>query len=146
VKFSVETGWPPNIANIRAVLPVSERNIFAYGNVIFNPSGGELPPWLIAHEKVHFVQQAGMSSWWRRNGAEVWWRRFLRDPEFRLQQEVEAHRAEFAEFKRIHKDRNVRVQALNQIAGRLAKPMYGSLVSVKIAKVLIGGSRPWDDV
>jgi len=143
--ISIETGWPPNIASIRAVLPVSERNIFAYGRVIYNPGGGDLPAWLIAHEKVHFAQQKKLNGVIRRNGAEVWWRRFLKDPEFRLQQEVEAHRAEYWEFKRQHKDRNVRVQFLNQIAGRLAKPMYGSLVSVKIARVLIGGSRPWDD-
>jgi len=30
----VVNDWPPNIEDIRAVLPVSERNIFAYGHRI----------------------------------------------------------------------------------------------------------------
>lgn len=143
MSISIVTDWPPNISQIRAKLPVTERNIFAYGGVIYNPGGGDLSPELVAHEKVHFAQQRQLNGFLRRNGAEVWWRRFLADTEFRLQQEVEAHRAEFVEFKRLNKDRNVRVQFLTHIAKRLAAPMYGGLVSVKIAKALIGGSRPW---
>jgi hypothetical protein len=134
VNFSIETGWPPNIEAIRAVLPVSERNIFAYGNVIFNPGGCALPGELIVHEQVHFEQQRKMASWWRRNGAEVWWRKFLASPEFRLDQELEAHRAEYREYCRIHRDRNDRQRALRVISGRLAKPMYGGIISQREAR------------
>ena len=106
MSISIVTDWPPNISLIRAKLPVTERNIFAYGGIIFNPGGIALSPELIAHEKVHFAQQRGLNRWWRRNGDEVWWRRFLEDPEFRLQQEAEAHRAEYREYCRRHPDRN----------------------------------------
>lgn len=63
----VVAGWPPNIEEIRAVLPVSERNIFAYGHTIYNPGGEKLPLELIAHEEVHFQQQAeeGPVAWWK---------------------------------------------------------------------------------
>lgn len=142
-RIRIEAGWPPNIKSIRAVLPVSERNIFAYGDVIYNPGGGELPAWLVAHEKVHFAQQRKLNRWYRRNGAEVWWRRFLRDTQFRLEQEVEAHRVEYEQFKQHYADRNIRSQQLNEMAKRLAGPMYGSLLSLKHAKALIGGARPW---
>lgn len=136
--FSIETGWPPNIESIRAVLPVSENNIFAYGTVIYNPGGMELPPWLIEHERVHFRQQDDLKSWWRRNGAEVWWRRFLRDPEFRLEQELEAHRAEYRSFCSHNADKNLRSRALMAISKRLAAPMYGGIISVLDARKVIG--------
>jgi hypothetical protein len=133
VSISIVNDWPPNIRSIRAVLPVSERNIFAYGGIIYNPGGGGLSPELVAHEAVHFEQQRKLNRWYRRNGAEVWWRRFLRDPEFRLEQELEAHRAEYREFCRLHSDRNERQRALRVIAGKLAKPMYGGIITVSEA-------------
>lgn len=132
--YEIRAGWPPNIECIRAVLPVSEGNIFAYGNVIFNPGGREIPPWLIAHEQVHFEQQRALSRWWRRNGAEVWWRRFLKDPAFRLEQELDAHRAEYREFCCIHSDRNMRARGLQLMSKRLAAPMYGGLITFELAK------------
>ncbi len=49
--------WPTNIAAIRAVLPVTRGNIFAYGGKIYSPGSKTLAPELIAHEQVHFRQQ-----------------------------------------------------------------------------------------
>ena len=123
--------WPPNIEAIRAVLPVTEKNIFAYGGKIYSPSTVSLSRELIAHERVHFQQQ----------GAEVdfWWQQFLLDPEFRLAQELPAHRAEYTEFCRNCKDRNKQVVYLRSLAKRLAAPMYGGIIGVKEAIRAIRG-------
>jgi hypothetical protein len=129
VKVEIRKEWPPNIAKIRAVLPVTERNIFAYDRVIYNPGGGELTMPLIEHEKVHFRQQGRFVRWW-------WWR-FLRDPAFRLDQELEAHRAEYRAFCDWVQDRNQRATYLRGIARRLSSPMYGGDISQRDAMVEI---------
>jgi len=118
--------WPPNIEAIRAVLPVSESNIFAYGNKIYNPGGSELPDWLIAHEHTHFVQQ-------NLYGLRRWWKRFLTDEAFRLDQELEAHRTEYRVFCRLNLDRNARARQLSEMGRRLAAPMYGGIITAREA-------------
>lgn len=125
----IRTAFPPNIAKIRAVLPLSGREVFAWAGVIFNPGGGPVPPEIIAHEEVHFRQQGRFP---RR-----WWKKFLKDEAFRLDQELEAHREEYRVFCRLHRDRNAQVLFLASLSRRLAKPMYGGLVSAAEAKALI---------
>ncbi len=122
---AIVVGWPPNIKKIRAVLPVSERNIFAWDGVIYNPGGGDLSSELIKHEEVHFVQQGGKPK--------KWWKKFLADEEFRLAQELPAHQAEYREFCRKYRDRNLRAQFLNALGRKLAAPMYGSLITAGAA-------------
>ena len=118
--------WPPNIEAIRAVLPVTDRNIFAYDHVIFNPSGGKLPPELHAHELVHFGQQDEI-------GVEVWWDRFLAEPQFRLEQEIPAHKAEYHAYRLYHKDRNDHARMLRALGKRLSAPMYGGIITTNEA-------------
>lgn len=124
-KNGIVQDWPPNIEEIRAVLPVSERNIFAYGEVIYSPGSPHLPEWLIAHEEVHFQQQDGEP--------DVWWRRFLADPAFRLEQELEAHRVEFRFFCKENRDRNARSRYLRELGRRLSAPMYGGIITAREA-------------
>ena len=118
--------WPPNIEAIRAVLPVTEKNIFAYNNRIYVPGGGELPLWLHAHEKVHFEQQ-------EEHGVQAWWDRFLADEAFRLAQEIPAHRAEYRTFCFYNKDRNEQSRFLRILGTRLSAPMYGGIITTNEA-------------
>ncbi len=103
------------------MLPVTENNIFAWDDTIYNPGGGPLSPALIAHEEVHFTQQAGKPK--------SWWRKFLKSPEFRLQQELPAHRTEYQAFCQRFKDRNARAIYLNALGLRLSHPMYGKIIT-----------------
>ena len=121
--------FPPNIEEIRKVFPLTGEEIFAYGNTIYNPSGITLSPELQAHEEVHAKQQAF--------DPRGWWDRYLIDPQFRLEQELEAHQVEYRTFCRNHKDRNLRNRYLMAIAKRLSGPVYGSIVSQKEARKLI---------
>ena len=46
---------PPNFEVVRAAFPKAENPgvLFAYDGNIYNPTGNEIPPALIAHESVH---------------------------------------------------------------------------------------------
>jgi len=116
--ITVVNKFPPNIDDIRAVLTLGGKEIFAWNGIIYNPGGGYLTEWLVAHEQVHFLQQAG--------DPESWWAKYLDDIDFRLEQEIEAHRVEYRTFCKHNRDRNKRARFLFEISHRLASPMYGS--------------------
>lgn len=120
---------PPNIDVVRKTFTLSGKEIFAWGDTIYNPSGGQLTSALIAHEKVHFKQQEG--------NPEDWWDKYLSDANFRLNQELEAHRVEYRTFCRENRDRNKQARYLFEISSRLASPMYGNMLTTKEAMKLI---------
>jgi hypothetical protein len=125
-------GFPPNYAEIKARLNPGPRTVFAYGDTIYSPSTTQLPPDLIAHESVHFGQQQ------RAGGPEAWWRRYLDEPQFRLDQEVEAYRAQFALCSLL--PRATRRKFLANISATLSGSMYGRLVTKEQAKLLVAGA------
>lgn len=106
--------------------------IFTWGDTIYNPAGIFITPELRAHEEVHFVRQTGDTP-----AIEAWWKRYLIDEEFRLAEELPAHRAEFQKFCQTHKDRNARNKFLTTIAARLAGPLYGGLLTLPQARTKI---------
>jgi hypothetical protein len=111
--------FPPNWREINAAFKVRGKGvIFCYGGAIYNPQRVPIGPELIAHERVHSARQG--------SSPDDWWRRYIADLEFRLSEEIPAHRAELA----VSGD-------LDRIARRLAGPLYGSLVSVERARELI---------
>jgi hypothetical protein len=119
---------PPNFEQIKAAFPDAEKPgvMFAYGN-IYNPSGNVIPPALIAHEEVHLVRQKaldphpGSTTQW--SGADLWWQRYLEDCEFRYNEELLAHVAEF-KAQRAGNDRNFGARLLMHTALRLVAPLY----------------------
>jgi len=92
--------------------------IYTWGDTIYNPAGIALPQELIEHEIVHAHQQEAVG------GPEVWWRRYFDDPVFRVNQEAEAYRRQYAYYCTLQKDRNVRNKYLWEIASFLVSPMY----------------------
>lgn len=111
--------YPPIYEKARKVFDIDGRNvIFAYGDAIYNPRGVIITPDLEVHEGVHLKQQAAIG------GPEIWWDRYLSDPKFRLEQEVEAYRAQYAYFIRHNKNRQQQFDFLKRIAGDLSSSMY----------------------
>jgi hypothetical protein len=128
--MKIVKGLPPNYDEIIKVFPaVSDMSgiIYAWHDTIYNPDGGKVGDDLIAHETVHARQQAGDPS--------GWWRLYLENPLFRLQQEIEAHQAEY-DYHR-GSNRHVRRKMLRSIAKRLSSPMYGDMVTYERARDLI---------
>lgn len=119
---------PPIWARAAEVFPLSGRELYAYGDIIYNPGGFRIPPWLIAHEEVHQKQTEECG------GPEKWWDKYLTDTEFRFDQELPAQQREYRSYCAHVKDRNARVHYLTTVARKLAAPLYGSMISVSEAK------------
>lgn len=138
--MSIVIGDPPNIADIAEVFPmVRERRtkgiFFCYGDTIYNPSGRVIPIELIAHECIHSLQQA---DW----GVQFWWARYLTDKQYRFDQELEAHRVEYASFVEQGNNRVFRRRYLAGVAERLAGPLYGNMCKKREAMRLITEENP----
>lgn len=130
----IEVARPPNFEKIAAVFPMAHRPdiIFAYGNIIFNPSGHDISPSLIAHELTHCDRQEG--------NPEPWWDTYLISPKFRFDEELAAHQVEFF-FASKNANRALRRRQLHFIAARLSSPLYGKLCSFMTARDLIKNGR-----
>jgi len=121
--------FPPNIQAIKNVFPITGKETFSWGDIVYNPSGDKLSKSLLAHERVHGIQQG--------DDIEGWWARYLIDTEFRFTQELEAHRVEYLVFISDEPNRNRRRILLKQISKRLSSRMYGSMVTFEKARKLI---------
>lgn len=121
--MNIVNSAPPNYKDIVSVFPAAAKPgvIFTYGDTIYNPSGGPISDPLMAHEGIHCGRQ----------GTEVkkWWSKYLVDPEFRLAEELPAHRAEYRAFKTICSDRNAINSYLIEVANRLSSPLYGAVIT-----------------
>lgn len=103
--------------------------LYSWGDKIYNPSGVEVPAWLVLHEKVHFDQQTEMRNPHETLDSAVrrWWGMYIRSMAFRLLMEIPAHQVEYAAYITLNKDKKKRY--LNDIASRLSGPLYGYMLT-----------------
>jgi hypothetical protein len=121
---------PPMIDEIDAVFNIRGKPvIFTWGGTIYNPQGIFITPELHAHEGVHYSRQTGDEA-----AIIKWWQRYLVDPEFRLAEELPAHRAEYKQFCALNKDRNARSKFLAAVSARLSGPLYNQLITFNKAR------------
>jgi hypothetical protein len=118
---------PPNFDQILAAFPDADKPgvIFAFGEHIYNPTGGDIPPALLAHEAVHGQRQLDHAG--RTRSAQnvyKWWEHYIRDSEFRYTEELHAHVAEYGAQLHRTPDRNSRAKLLMATAHRLVAPLY----------------------
>lgn len=84
------------------------------------------------HEETHLRQQS-------RIGDALWWEYYIGDPKFRLEQEIEAYKAQ-ADYIRSHPtlytfpERRFRIQKMAEL---LSGPLYGNLVTYEFARELL---------
>lgn len=132
---------PPLWAEIDAMFKVAGKNvIFSWGpNAIYNPQGVKISRELMAHEEVHGARQG-------KTDEEIfaWWRRYLKEPMFRFEEELPAHRAEYQAFCKRHGSSLARMTYLGAIAKRLSSDLYGNIVTYSQAreKILFVKERP----
>lgn len=105
-------------------LDPGRATFFTYGDTIYNPANYPLSADLIRHEETHGEQQEHHPD-----VAAIWWKRYLQDPEFRLDQETEAYAEQYKFYCQQEKRRDMRARYLFEIAGHLSSPMYGSIIS-----------------
>jgi len=119
--------FPPLYAEINKAFNVRGKPIiFSWGDRIYNPGRIKIPPELMVHEGVHGQRQG--------DDPETWWRDYIRNPEFRLAEEIPAHCAEFAAYCTRLSDRTAQERALHRIADRLSSPLYGSMIAYDEAR------------
>lgn len=121
-------GYPPNIEEIKKHFSLSDSVVFTYGNKLYNPHKGHVDEHLMKHEETHARQQG--------DDPAAWWKKYLSDPEFRLQQEAEAYGRQYRSFA-VHHDRNKVFFFLHGIAYDLSSGIYGNIISLEEAKKLI---------
>lgn len=123
--------YPPNIDEIAASLPEARSGVvlFCYGDTIYNPAGIRIPFSLRAHEAAHSKRQGHTEAEIRE-----WWRKYAADEMFRLDEELPAHRAEYAAFCEQTRDKEHRFRFLVTLAKRLSGPLYGGLIEFGAAK------------
>lgn len=105
--------FPPNIEEIKNSLGnlVSIDNVFCMGDVVYNPSGKEIPDDVRWHELIHQRQQG--------NNPIGWWRRYLNDAEFRYSQELEAYSYQYSYIHKLLPNKYL-VYALDELATNLS--------------------------
>lgn len=129
--MKVVVGYPPNIERIELTFPDIRKMpvVFCYGNTIYNPDDKRpVPKHLEVHEAVHMEQQGLYDG-----GPEAWWREYLDNPLFRIEQEIPAYAAQVAYIHEQHGGRKTE-QALQTYSRALAGPIYGNAISYFSAK------------
>jgi len=85
---------------------------------------------LLAHELVHLDQQHKIG------GAKKWWKKYLSDPKFRIQQEVEAYQNQW-DWAKENANRNYRRVLEKHIPLILSSKLYGNVITKKEAQKLV---------
>ncbi len=128
---------PPLLEELDAAFNIKGKAVyFTFGDKIYNPKGKDISPALMAHEQVHCDRQG--------DDVDGWWRKYIDDPKFRLEEELAAHRVEYqfiaadpASKKPVPGFRSKADYYLIQIAGRLSSPLYGNLITLAEARKAI---------
>lgn len=128
--MKISNEYPPNYKDIKKHLPSEEYEaVFCYGDTIYNPKNLDIPEDVIYHEFTHSIQQG--------KNPKAWWNKYLKDPEFRLNQEIQAFAAQYDFVRRNIKHREAVYYILLECAKNLSSPLYGSLIKPVEAKYKI---------
>jgi len=134
----VQVGYPPIIDELEKVFgPLKGREIlYSWGTTIYNPMAVPVHGQFFAHEGTHGMRQLapGMSI-------ETWWKLYMEERDFRLNEEMLAHIAEYQAFCILHKDRNLRAVYLDKVARKFVSPLYKFDVTYKDAKEFLRRAR-----
>ena len=115
-----------------AAFPNIEKQypVFCYGDTIYNPFDQTITPDIEHHESIHSRQQGDYP--------EVWYERYINEPSFRLEQEIEAYGSQYAFLKYILKDISQGAKIIEwkkeKMAEALSSPLYGSLLPYAVAE------------
>lgn len=114
---------PPNYEEIIKTLNPNEHTVFTYGDTLYAPhitDDKQIEDHLWIHEETHEQQQ--------KNPVE-WWNRYLADPDFRLEQELEAYGKQYAFVCKKNLNAKIKKLFLEHIAADLCSPIYGGLLT-----------------
>lgn len=121
---------PPNWNRLVEVFGADWTNVVVtWGDTIH--ARRPVSPDLEVHEAVHERQQAAY-------GVEAWWERYYFDQAWRIEQELEAYRAQFLFLTRNTADRNLIFRVQDKLSRDLAGSTYGKCITYHEAFAKIG--------
>ncbi len=128
--------FPPNWKKIKEAFPhaEAEQAVFCYGEVLHNPFNANITRDLEVHEAVHSEQQG--------DDPEKWWNKYIKDPAFRLEEEIQAYGLqlyhlkttkvlkldEYGNEQEIFIPSRVISWYIEMIAKTLSGPLYGNII------------------
>ena len=135
-KYDIIKSVPPIFAKLKKQFGVNwdDGICVAYGDKIYTKY--DIAPDVLIHEEVHLQQQKEI-------GVEKWWNLYLNNKNFRMNQEIEAHKKQ-AEFllNLLQGSRTAGKRyaswKLGQMAKDLSGPMYGRMMTLKEANKILG--------
>ena len=125
--------YPPNYKSILNAFPSIKDEkgaLFCYGRAIYNPGGAEINECLMHHEATHSIRQDKI-------GPSKWWRRYIRDARFRLEEEIVAYRNQYQLYCKLVTSEDKRFNYLHDLAMTCSSPIYGNMISYEEGKILI---------
>lgn len=125
---------PPMLEAINkaGMFPDLDTTVFTYGYILYNPGKNRIPMHLMEHESTHAKQQTEFNG-----GPDAWWLRYLSDVDFRINQEVEAYRAQYKTYCKLNTQFMRRATFLASIAEDLSGPIYNAHISFEQARAMI---------
>lgn len=125
---------PPNYQDIvNALGTPPEHAIFCYGGTIYNPSGKEVTKDFEIHEETHSKQQG--------DAPDLWWEKYLSNPDFRLAQEIEAYGEQYIFacklIDEIQGGSKMKKWMLGSMAKALSGVEYGGIIDYSKAETAI---------
>ncbi len=109
--------------------PDPKNTVATYGDILYNPGCHEISTHLMAHEETHTVQQG--------DSPDAWWDKYLKDPKFRLEQEIEAYANQYASYCKKQNRHERQWKYLVSLAEFLSGRMYDNLLSLEEAMEII---------
>ncbi len=129
--MEIVNAWPPNIKEIQKAFNLAgKRPLFAWGNYIFNPYALAIDAMTLYHETTHSIQQDAI-------GPVTWWKKYLKDKDFRLSQEIPAYQNQYVKFCELNSDWNKRHRYLYALAANMSSDLYGNMVKHSEALTII---------
>lgn len=123
----ISTKYPPNYMDIVKVLGHDESAVYCYGDTIYNPHQREITADIEIHEQVHSKQQG--------DAPDFWCMRYLEDPRYRLEAELEAYAAQYNFINQFDSmTRAIKEWKLDKMAEELSSEAYGNIVSFQEAR------------
>lgn len=123
--MKITIGKPPIWDNACVAFQINPSSVlFTYGDTIYNPGDAQITDDLMIHEQVHAKQQKHNDE-----DAALWWGKYLRDPEFRISQEVEAYAEQYKFLCRKIQNKQQRFELVKRMAEIMSGPLYGNCIS-----------------
>ena len=121
----------PYIQEYKKRFPITKDTIFVYKDTIYTDKKEEEFYYDVVHHEIRHLHQQ------KEHGADNWINRYINEPEFRLEQEVDAYRYQLKKVLKTTNDKGEYLNILTECITNLSSPLYGNIISYAEAERLL---------